>query len=263
MRIVFIGASSLGYKCCEAIINSKNNVVGILTLGDEFSIKYSNQKERINVKNYLHKDFNDFKIRYNIPVITAKQPMAKAYLNINQWQPDLIIVVGWYYMIPELVLKYPSKGVIAIHASLLPKYRGNAPLVWAMINGEKRTGVTLFYIKNGIDEGDIIAQTIFDILEDDYISNVLVKAEISSIQLLIQYLPLIANNSAPRLIQDSSEATYFPKRNPDDGMIDWNWEENKIRNFIRAQSRPYPGAFTILGNKKVIIWDADIKSLNK
>jgi methionyl-tRNA formyltransferase len=144
MRIVFIGASELGYNCCESCIKEGHSIVGIITLGKEFSIKYKEQKERTKVTNVLYKDFKNFQDQYNIPVIVAEHPIAHAYDVIESWKPDLIIVIGWYYMIPEKIMNLPNKGVIGIHASLLPKYRGNAPLVWAMINGEKETGVSLF-----------------------------------------------------------------------------------------------------------------------
>jgi methionyl-tRNA formyltransferase len=261
MRIVFLGASELGYNCCEAILKAGHNVVGILTLGTEFSIKYRELKERTNVKNYLFKDFRDFETQYNIPVRIASQPVSEQYQLIEEWKPDLIVVIGWYYMIPKNIMELPNKGVIGIHASLLPKYRGNAPLVWAMINGEKETGISLFYIGDGVDEGDVIEQKSFSIEESDYIASVLKKTEVASIEVLIRNLPLLASGNAPKIKQDHSIATYFPKRNPEDGQINWEWEPSKIKNFIRAQSKPYPGAFTIINGKKIILWDADISYL--
>jgi methionyl-tRNA formyltransferase len=258
MRIVFIGASALGYTCCEAIINAGYSIVGVLTLGKEFSIKYKNQTQRSHVKNYLYKDFNDFTIRNNVPVVTATEPVNESYQVVEKWKPDLIVVIGWYYFIPQSIMKLPPKGVIGIHASLLPKYRGNAPLVWAMINGETETGVSLFYIEKGVDEGDIIGQKSFTISEQDYIADVLQKASDASVELLRENLPLISADKADRLSQDHTLATIFPKRSPEDGLINWEWETKKIKDFIRAQSKPYPGAFTIINNKKLIIWQAEI-----
>jgi methionyl-tRNA formyltransferase len=260
MRIVFIGASELGYNCCDYCIKNGHSIVGIITLEKEFSIKYKEQQERKRVKNYLYKDFKNFERIHSIPVVVAGQPISEAYDVVQTWKPDLIIVIGWYYMIPQKIMNLPEKGVIAIHASLLPKYRGNAPLVWAMINGEKETGVSLFYIEKGTDEGDIIGQERFTIEEEDHIADILKKAEEASKILLGKYLPLISLNNAPRIKQDHSFATYFPKRSPEDGLIDWNWEPQKIKNFIRAQSKPYPGAFTHINGKKIILWDAEIEA---
>ena len=154
-----------------------------------------------------------------------------------------------------MLLKYVFTG---IHALLLPDYSGGAPLVWAIINGEKKTGVTFFYFDEGVDSGDIIAQEEIDIYENDTIKTLYEKAELTGKNILIKYLPLLAVNQAPRIKQDESKRRIFPQRKPSDGEIDWNWESKRIKNFIRAQTKPYPGAFTLINNKKIIIWDADI-----
>ena len=164
-------------------------------------------------------------------------------------------------MIPDAILKLAKKGAMGIHGSLLPKYRGNAPFVWAMINGEKETGVSLFYFEKGIDEGDIVARKEFPIEENETIKDVLEKARTASVDILLEYLPMIANGTAPKIPQDHSQATIFPKRTPEDGLIDWSWNAKRIKDFIRAQTKPYPGAFTIINNKKIVLWDADIIEL--
>ena len=262
MRIVFFGASELGYNCCEMLLQNKYNIVGILTTPSQFNIKYKEEKERITVKNYLYKDFNDFSQRNNVPVVVATEKMSEYIEVVNNWQPDLIVVVGWYFMIPHQISKFPRKGIIGIHASLLPKYRGNAPLVWAMINGEKEAGVSLFFIEGkGIDEGDIIMQESFPISNDDTIKELLLKAETSAKNILLASMPLLENDKVVRLNQDHTLATIFPKRKPEDGKIDWSWEPERIRNFIRAQTKPCPGAFTIIDGKKVTIWSADIEKI--
>lgn len=258
MRIVFFGASSLGYSCCEHILKNGYNVVGIYTLPSEFDIKYRTEAKSSVVKNVLHKDFTDFQGRYGVPVSVVDEGIKEHVEGISSLSPDLIIVIGWYFLLPKSIMSLPSKGCIGIHGSLLPKYRGNAPLVWAMINGETETGVSLFYFADGIDNGDIIGQGSFTIEAEDDISDVLVKAEMTSLKLLSDHLPEIQNNTVQRIQQNDAEATYFPRREPKDGLIDWGWDANRIRDFVRAQTRPYPGAFTIIGDKKVILWDASV-----
>ena len=135
---------------------------------------------------------------------------------------------------------------------------GGVPVPWTIINGETETGVTFFYLVEGIDNGDIIAQQKYSIEPHDNCATVYEKATLASIDILRKYLPLIAVGKAPRIHQDESQATYFPPRKPEDGLIDWIWSAKRIHDFIRAQTHPYPGAFTLLGDKKVIIWDADI-----
>ncbi|MBL7920246.1 MAG: methionyl-tRNA formyltransferase [Bacteroidia bacterium] len=262
MRIVFFGASELGFDCCNMLVQEGHHVVGILTLPSSFNIKYKDEVQSKEVKNVLFKDFNYFKQEHNIPVESVTGKMSEYVERVERWNPELIIVIGWYFMIPQKIMNLPSKGVVAIHASLLPKYRGNAPLVWAMINGEKETGVSFFYISDGVDEGDIIKQEKFEITEDDTILNVLKKTSQASLKVLKECVPLLAAGTSKRIKQDHSQATLFPKRSPEDGLIDWSWSPNKIKNFIRAQTKPYPGAFTIINGKKITIWDASIDPIN-
>lgn len=255
MRIVFFGSTDLGFDCCRAILEKGHNVVGIFTIAQEFKISYS---PNALVKNFLFRDFNALGQEFNIPVYTINGDLKNYYNELADLRPDVLIAIGWYYMIPNKMLALAPKGGFGAHASLLPRYRGNAPLVWAMINGEKETGVSLFYFADGVDTGDIIGQQKFPIEESDTIADLLEKTKATAIDLLLTYLPQIAEGSAPRLQQDHSQATVFPKRSPEDGLIDWSWEPGRIKNFIRAQTRPYPGAFTFINGKKVIVWDADI-----
>lgn len=260
MSIVFFGASSLGFACCQKIIEAGINVKAIFTIPQQFSIKYKNEEERKNQFNVLFKDFNDFNINYGIPVHSVEGNIHEYQDYLSDLKPELIVVIGWYYIIPKNILNIPRKGSIAIHASLLPKYRGNAPLVWAMINGEKQTGISLFYLEGGIDEGDIITQESFKIEENETIRDILLKAENASVKIIDIETQKVLDGTSKRIKQNHSKATYFPKRTPQDGEIDWKWESSKINRFIRAQTKPYPGAFTFINEKKIILWDAEITS---
>ncbi|MEO6254699.1 MAG: methionyl-tRNA formyltransferase [Ferruginibacter sp.] len=259
MKILFFGASELGYDCCECLIENNTEIVGIFTIPQHYSIKFKDEKELIVLNNVNFKDFNELGKKYHIPVTTVEGKMTEHLQYIKDLKPDLILVIGWYYMIPESIMSIPPKGAIGIHASLLPKYRGNAPLVWAIINGEKETGISLFYFDKGVDTGDIIAQKKFVINDTDTIKEVLEKTKECSIQILIENIPLLQNNKAPRFVQDHTQATIFPKRTPKDGEIDWAMSPKQIKNFIRAQTKPYPGAFTYINEKKITIWDADVE----
>jgi methionyl-tRNA formyltransferase len=257
MKIVFLGSTEFGYNCCKEIIRQGHNILKIYTSAKSFNISYSDKP----VKNYLHIDFTDFSKKYNIPVKEISDGFSsKDYFEeIKSLSPDLIIVIGWYYMVPKKIREIAPKGCIGIHASLLPKYRGGAPLNWAMINGEKKAGVSLFYLEGGVDDGDLINQKEIIIEPEDDISNIRKKAEIFSVEMLSESLPLIENNTVKPIKQDESKATYVPQRKPEDGLIDWSKSPEEIKNFIRAQTKPYPGAFTIINNKKITIWDADIQ----
>jgi len=264
MGVIFFGATKLGFECCKAIIDEGVVVDAIFTIEKEYSIKYKSNYEKIKMTNVLFEDFSYFNLTYNIPVINFINNKSDQYIEyINDIKPDLIIVIGWYYNIPNAILSIPNKGSIAIHASLLPKYRGNAPLVWAMINGEKQTGVSLFFLEGDIDSGDIIAQKSFQINDNDTIKNVLKKAEKASIMLIKKYIKTILTLEIQRHKQKHSEATYYPKRTPKDGEIDWSWDNDRINRFIRAQTRPYPGAYTFINGKKITIFDGKVEIHNE
>lgn len=262
MGVVFFGASKLGFACCKALIEQNIEISAIFSIPKKFSVKYKGDLERKQVENCLYEDFTYFQREYNIPVHYVEGNIKDFESYLKDLNPELIIVIGWYYMVNDSILKIPKYGSCAIHASLLPKYRGNAPLVWAMINNEKTTGVSFFYLEKGVDEGDIIAQSSFEIDSTDTIKEVLLKAEEASLNIIKMHVPKILNETSTRTIQDNSKATYFPKRSPEDGEINWNWDSEKINCFIKAQTHPYPGAFTIIDNKKVVIWDALVTNVN-
>lgn len=255
MNTVFFGASSLGYDCCETLLKNGVEITGIFSIREQFNISYSPGKP---VKNYLFKDFSVLAKEYNIPYISIDGKLGEFLDEFKKMEPHFILAIGWYYMIPNSFLEICNKGGAGIHASLLPKYRGNAPLVWAMINGEKETGVSFFYFSEGVDEGDIIGQEKFEISESDTIKEVLEKTTVASKKVLLDKLPEIANGTNIPTKQDHSKATLFPKRSPEDGEIDWSKSPKEINNFIRAQTKPYPGAFTIINGKKVKIWSATV-----
>lgn len=167
------------------------------------------------------------------------------------------MVVGWYRIIPETVLSVPARGFVGIHASLLPQYRGGAPLVWAMINGETETGATLFRFDAGMDSGDVIGQERFSIDAADTIAEVVAKAEAAGIAMLEKHVAAILDGTARPTAQRHEDATYCAQRTPADGRIDWSRDAHDVLNFIRAQTRPYPGAFFLdAAGREVRIWRA-------
>jgi methionyl-tRNA formyltransferase len=152
-----------------------------------------------------------------------------------------------------------SLGAAGIHASLLPRYRGGAPLVWAIINGETTTGVSLFYLSDGVDDGDLIAQQEIAIGPDDDIAAVYGRATEASLGLLRRYVPLLREGRAPREPQDHRQATHVPQRRPEDGLIAWDRQSaRQAHDWVRAQTRPYPGAYAFFGGERVTVWRAGV-----
>lgn len=255
MRIVFIGASKFGLRCLEAMLPLPfSNIVGAVTVPQTFSISYRPQ----GVTNVLYADVKSFCDSKGISCLVMKQGMKDSGLleQVQAFSPEIFIVSGWYHIIPKSWLDIaPAYG---LHASLLPNYSGSAPLVWAMINGEKKTGITLFKFADRVDSGPIIGQKTTNINFDDTIATLYDRIESLGVQLLTEHLPLLNEGSAIHIPQDDSRRRIFPPRSPEDGSIDWLLSSEQIYNFIRAQTKPYPGAFALHGENKITIWRSRI-----
>ncbi|MGQ9581833.1 MAG: methionyl-tRNA formyltransferase [Armatimonadota bacterium] len=257
MRIVFMGASELGWECCRTLFEMGQDVVAIFSIPKEFRISWSFQL----VTNVRYRSFEDLARAHSVPLIyVTKKMSALEYKNIlQQMRPDILVVIGWYYMVPRSLREIAPLGAVGIHASLLPKYRGGAPLVWTIINGEARGGVSLFHLADGVDDGDLIGQSSFDIGLEEDIADVIRKATSASVQLVREYIPRLAAGNAPRMSQDHTHATVVPQRKPEDGLLDWTAKSAlQAYNWVRAQTRPYPGAFTYLLGEKVTLWRASL-----
>jgi methionyl-tRNA formyltransferase len=171
---------------------------------------------------------------------------------IGEDKLDVFLSVNYLFLLDKEIINSASFA-INIHGSLLPKYRGRTPHVWAIINNEKITGVTAHFIDEGCDTGDIIVQKKIKILPAHTGAKVLAEFEKIYPLLTSEVIDQIMSGTISSKVQDNSKATYFGKRTPDDGEIDWSWQKERIRNWVRAQAYPYPGAFTYCDNKRVII----------
>jgi len=259
-RFAFFGTTNYSKELLIYLIDKGYIPSIIFSIPEEFNISYSNQK----IKNSNHANIKGIADKYKIDYYEIDSCKEKRLLNyknlIRDLNLDLILVLGWYYMIPEEIINFPKHGTWGIHASLLPKYAGGAPLNWAIINGEEKTGVTLFRLDNGVDSGDIIEQKEFSIEFEDSIKDVYKKATIASKEMLSDALGNIEN---VRFIpQKKSEIEIYPQRKPNDGQIDLTKNSIELYNFIRAQSTPYPGAYIkTIDGKKLIIEKARLEEL--
>jgi len=172
---------------------------------------------------------------------------------IKEREIDVLISVNYLFIIEPDLIRLPKLLAFNVHGSLLPKYRGRTPHVWAIINNETETGITAHAIDEGCDTGGIIEQIVIPISSEDTGATVLQKYEKAYRPLIDSVLNKVATNKVHIQKQDETKATYFGKRTPDDGLINWNWQRERIRNWVRAQAFPYPGAFTYIGNRKVVI----------
>lgn len=253
MRLVFLGASRFGLRCLEAVRGLSDwDVIGVVTAPQRFSISYRPE----GVVNVLYADVGSYCRQRSIQYSVIGHGMMSDALfeTVCAWRPDAFLVVGWYHMVPaKWRALAPAYG---LHASLLPDYSGGAPLVWAMINGEKKTGITLFELADGVDNGPILGQAETRIADDDTIATLYARIEEAGLALIDEHLPALARGEARPFAQDESKRRTFPQRGPADGLIDWNQDATDLHNFIRAQTRPYPGAFTIWRGRHMTVWSA-------
>ena len=232
-----------GYKLLEYFVNKKN-------YRNLFIITIDDKNDSRSVKDKII----SFAEENKIPFFITKNKKETIDI-INKEAPSLVLVHGWYTIIPVNNLK--NIKFLGFHYSLLPAYRGNAPLVWSIINGDKKTGITLFEFNNEMDAGDIIYQAEIEIKEDDYISDILRRIEKKLFEILNENFETIVSGKITGKSQTKTGISYCAKRIPADGKINWHLSATKIYNFIRAQAPPYPGAFTLLNGEKIIITKAE------
>jgi methionyl-tRNA formyltransferase len=189
-----------------------------------------------------------------IPVITPVDPNTPEIVeHVERCQPDFVFSFYYRMMLKAPLLAIAQRGALNMHGSLLPKYRGRAPVNWAIIHGERETGATLHYMTEKPDNGDIVGQTAVPILPDDNAREVFDKVTVAAEVTLDRVLPALLAGTAPRLPQDLSLGAYFGGRTPEDGTIDWSRDARTIHNLVRAVAPPYPGARTLLAAQPVRI----------
>lgn len=201
----------------------------------------------------------DLALQLGIPVYAPDDINHPIWVEkIRSLQPDFLFSFYYRDLIKQPILDIPRLGCLNLHGSLLPKYRGRAPINWVLVNGEQETGVTLHYMTAKPDAGDIVCQQPVAIDSHDTAFTLNKKMVQAAGEMLDECLPLLKAGNAHRRPQNHDDATYFGRRRPEDGAIDWNKSNRVIHNLIRAVTRPYPGAFTFRGPKKLFIWTANL-----
>ncbi len=245
-RILFIGTVLEGRRCLEALIEAGERPVAIVTLDRALAPMTSGWVP-----------FDDIAASLGVPLLAVRDLNTKENVElVAALRPDLILVIGWTRLLGPAVLRLPPLGTVGFHASLLPKYRGRAPVNWAIINGERETGNTMFFIDEGVDTGDIIDQRRIGIEDDDDCATLYEKVAAAAIAMLLVHLPALKAGQAPRIHQDQSAATVMPRRRPEDGRIDWGRDARSLFNWVRALTHPYPGAFSYHEGRRLFVWRA-------
>ena len=245
LKILFMGTPDFAKESLEALYNEKYDIIGVVTNPDKpkgrgMKLDISPVKEFAIDKNL--RIFQPLKVRNNIEFINEIK-----YLN-----PDVICVVAYGKILPKELLDIPKYGSINVHGSLLPKYRGAAPIQWAVINGENITGITTMYMDEGMDTGDMILREEVTIGEDETTGELWQRLSKIGAQTLVKTIKLIEEGNAPREKQPS-EFTLAPMLNKEMAKIDWNKNANEIKNLVRGLN-PIMGAYTFLNDKKIKLW---------
>jgi methionyl-tRNA formyltransferase len=239
---------TIGARALEALVARGEDVLVVVTHVDDAS------------EGEWFESVADVARVHDIPCLAPASPDAPEVADtLRRFAPDLILSV-WYRRLlgPEL-LAIPRIAALNLHGSLLPAYRGRAPLNWVLVNGETRTGVTVHHMTAEADAGDVVASRAIAIAADDTALTLYERMTKIGVDLLLETYPAVIDGSARRIPQDHSRATTMPRRRPEDGRIDWSWPADRIFNMIRAVASPYPGAFVGDGAARLSLWAASLQ----
>ena len=240
------GYHDLGYACIEALLQQGAPILALITHRDD-------PGEEI-----WWRSCAQLAARHNIPVYTDEEMGADWAGKLKSWRTAIIYSFNYRRLLPRQILECASLGAFNLHPSRLPAYRGRAPINWVLVNGERETGVTLHHMVARADAGDIVGQQTVAIDDADTALSLYRKLTPLAAGLISRFHPLIAAGSAPRTPQDLSAGSYFGRRTPADGRIDWNWPARRIFNLVRAVTHPYPGAFCTAAGRKLYVWQASL-----
>ena len=253
LNIVWISANSFGFEMLKEVIEMDPYSFQRIRIKAIFTLeKITPEKiyDGVDQKNWY---------LFGVPVIEVGN-INDHIGEIKEFHPDLIVVCGWRQIIKKELLSIAPKGIIGFHPALLPRGRGPAPIINTILEGLTQSGVTMYYLSEGIDDGDIIGQDSFIVEPDDYVKDIYEKIIACTKRLIRIYLPRVADGTAQRYPQSECGATYFPKRTMKDNEINLDTDSaDMIYRKIRAFSKPYLGAFIVKGNKKIIIWNAELQ----
>lgn len=247
IKIVFMGTPAFSVPVLEALIaHDDYGVVAVVTQPDR----------PVGRKKVLTPTpVKEAALKHNLLVLQPEKISGSPEMEkIAELQPDLIVTAAFGQFLPQRLLDVPRLGAVNVHASLLPKYRGGAPIHYALINGEKETGVTIMYMEKKMDAGDILGQSKIDITEKDDVGTLFNRLSIVGRDLLLATLPAIVDGTIQPIKQDEALVTYSPNIAREEEVIDWGKTAQQIDWKVRGM-RPWPGAYTLLNGSRLKVWD--------
>ena len=245
MRIVFLGTPEFAVPSFLGLVNGGYTVSAVFTQPDR-------PKDR--GKKIMMPPIKEAAISCGIPVYQCERIRQQVHVDqLKALKPDLMVTAAFGQILSREILEIPPLGCVNVHASLLPKYRGSAPIQWAIINGETVTGITTMYTSLGVDQGDIILQNELEILPQETAGELYERLSNLGGQVLMNTVELIQKGYAPRIPQNEAKASHFPMLKKEMGNINWDVPSQKIENLVRGVT-PWPGAYSTIDGKTIKIW---------
>jgi methionyl-tRNA formyltransferase len=250
-RVIFVGTVHEAVPALGVLLDSEADIAEVVTLPAERAASTSG--------------FVDLEPLARVHGVEVRRcadiNSVDSVQHVRELRADLMVVTGWTRLLSAELLSLLPRGVVGFHASLLPRYRGRAPVNWAILRGEARTGNTMMYLDAGTDTGDIIDQQAVPIGPDDTCATVYAKVGEAGADMLRRHLPALLDGTAPRRPQDPADGPPLPKRTPGMGITDWNRPAHAVHDWIRALTWPYPGAFGFLAGRKIMLWTSALDSI--
>jgi len=248
LRIGWMGFHAEGQPALESLLQEKIRVEAVITLDEpqlakrSAAIRYDEICARHGVALYKIRHVND----------------PEAVELLRNLALDVVFVIGWSQIVGPAAIRAARLGMIGAHAAVLPHNRGSAPVNWAIIRGETEGGNTLMWLNEEVDTGEIIEQVSFPITRYDTCATIYQKVAQSNRDMILRLIPHLVAGERPARPQPATDEPILPRRRPVDGLIDWTWSSRHVYDFIRALTRPYPGAFSWLEGERYLIWDAGL-----
>ena len=238
---VVFGYGDIGVRCTRVLLEHGVDVKLVVTHADD------------PAENRWYASLAEFATTSGLSVIAPAKPDDRLLDRLRIWKPDFLFSFYYRQLLPDWLLETARQGALNMHGSLLPRFRGRAPVNWAVLRGASETGATLHYMVSQPDAGDVVDQLAVPIRENDTAYEVFLRVADAAEAVLARSLPLLIAGTAPRTPQDLSQGEYCGRRRPEDGRIDWSRPAREIHNLVRAVAPPFPGAFATFGDQRWMV----------
>ncbi|HET7040239.1 MAG TPA: formyltransferase family protein [Gemmatimonadales bacterium] len=246
MRFAWVGVHAEGIPPFEAVLATGVPIQAVLTLRPDLAARRSG-----------HADYRPLCQRRGVPLhYIANVNDAESLALLRDLAPDVAFVIGWHQLVREPALRLARVGMLAAHASLLPRYRGSAPINWALIRGERETGNSLVWLTGDPERSELVDQRVIPITPYDTCATLYAQVAATTREMLLRLLPRLLAGERPGTPLPPPTEPPMPRRRPADGLVDWTRSSREIYDFVRALTRPYPGAFSVLDGHRWLVWRA-------